>query len=116
MKTPLIIRETGQTNGATPSNIVAVPIPPGQTWLVRGVALDNESGEQITVAFGILSMGQFTRVGALATVANGDATSGTAWLLLREGEKIAAQVTGAALSGPVTFVASGLIFGCEDEE
>ncbi len=116
MRSPLIIRETGSTNAATPANIVTTTIPPGQTWLVRGVALDNESGEQITVAFGVISMGQFTRMGALATVANDDATSGTAYLLLREGEKLAAQVTGAADSGPVLFSASGWIFCDEDED
>lgn len=113
MRTPLIIRREASTNAATAVNVTALPLQPGETWLVRGVALDNESGESITVAFGILSMGAFTRVGALATVASGDAFAGTAYLLLREGEQLAAQVIGAALTGPVTMAASGWI--CTDD-
>lgn len=113
MQQPLIIRREASTNAATAVNVTAPIVKPGETWLVRGVALDNESGEQITVAFGIISMGQFIRVGALATVASGDAFSATAYLLLREGEELAAQVTGAALSGPVILAASGWI--CTDD-
>lgn len=116
MRQPLIIRRDASTNGATPVNVTALVLQPGETWLVRGVALDNESGEQITVAFGIVSMGAFTRIGALATVATGDAFSATAYILLREGEQLAAQVIGTALSGDVKLTASGWIIDCDEED
>ena len=116
MREPLIIRRTGSTKTTTPTNIESIQVPAGQLWLIRGVALDNESGEQITVAFGIENGSDFTRISALATVANGDAFSGTAYMLLREGEKLAAQVTGTADSGLVKMSASGWIFDCDEEE
>lgn len=109
MRQPLIVRQSGSTNEGTAVDIVAPVVKPEQLCVVKGLAIANESGEQISAAFGILEMGEFTRVGAQVNVNDSDCYSSIAYLILREGEQLSCRVTGSALIGKVVLVVSGEI-------
>lgn len=109
MKIPLRIRQSSTSNAAVAVNILAPAVKPGEIWRVRHAALDNESGESVKVAFGITDIGGLLRIAAIATVATGDAGSIFTDVLLTEGDRLTAQVTGTADKGPVTLFVSGEI-------
>ncbi|MGH9487135.1 MAG: hypothetical protein ACRD04_06035 [Terriglobales bacterium] len=109
MKQPWFLRKTGLTDAGTAITITAEQVKPGQWLEVTFLSLDNESGESVTVAFGAQAIGGFTKF-ITDTAANLSSAAG-AWkagpIFLREGETLAAQVTGTSDKGAVTFVASG---------
>ena len=107
MRTPLRIRMFTYTNAATPVNIDTPQIKPGQIARITHLALENESGESVTVKFGVEAYGSFDQLWANATVADSDAIGVMLNVLLLEGDKLRCRVTGAAKSGKITFLASG---------
>lgn len=107
MLTPLRSRITGTTNGSTAVEVKLPQIKPGQLARVRHLALSNQSGESVTLRFGLITMGSFTPIWAKQTVADADAFGALVDLILLEGDVLAAEVTGSAKSSTVIFIASG---------
>lgn len=105
---PYVVRITGTTNAGTAVTLAAEKMLPGQMAEVKHVALANNSGEAVAVQLGIVLNGTFTPIAAkVASVADADATSLVTDFIVREGEALAAQVTGAANKSKVTLLASG---------
>lgn len=107
MKTLLRERITGTTNTSNAVDVSIPQIKPGQSAYITHLALENDSGESVTVFFGVLSMGTLIKLWAKQTVADSDAVGIQVTLPLLEGDKLTAQVTGSAKSGKVVFAAGG---------
>jgi len=107
MITPLRYRLRSTTNAATAINVDLPQIKPGQFARISHAAVENESGEAVTLLLGIESQGQFDQIYAKQTVANADAFGVMLNLLLLEADKFRARITGAANSSTVTFIVSG---------
>ena len=111
MRHPQKLRLGGSTN---PFPAVYLPPPqvkPGEVWRVTHLALFNESGESVTLQLGLLDGATFQQIWAKQTVADSDAFGVEVDLLMLEGDKLDARVTGSAKTGKITLVVSGLLHG-----
>lgn len=102
-------RRVATTNAGTAVDVTIPQIKPGQRARVRHLALHNESGETVTVAFGILEGATFHQVYAIQSVATADAFGVLVDLLLLEGDTLDARVKGTANTAKVTFIVSGVL-------
>lgn len=100
-------RRSATTNAGSAVDVTIPAIKPGQRARVRHLALHNQSGESVKVAFGILEGSTFHQLYAIQTVANGDAFGVLVDIMLLEGDTLDAQVTGTANKSTVTFIVSG---------
>ena len=109
MRQPLRQRITGSTNAATAVDITLPQVRSGEVWRVTHLALFNESGESVTLQLGLLDGATFQQIWAKQTVADSDAFGVEVDLLMLEGDKLDARVTGSAKTGKITLVVSGLL-------
>jgi hypothetical protein len=107
MREPLRQRITGSTNTSSAVDVALRQVKPGEVWRVTHLALFNESGESVTLKLGLLQGSTFQQIWAKQTVADADAFGVAVEILLLEGDKLDAQVTGTAKIGKVTFIVSG---------
>lgn len=107
MLQPLRQRITGSTNTSTAVDLALPQVKAGEVWRITHLAIFNESGESVTVKFGLLNGSTFQQIWAKQTVADSDAYGTEVLLLLLEGDKLDAQVTGSADKGKITFIVSG---------
>lgn len=107
MGQPVRTRRTATTNAATAVDVTGDKVMPEQIMHLRHIALANNSGESVTLLFGILTGADFVQILAKQTVATGDAYGTEIDLLLLEGDQLSARVTGAADKGLVELFVSG---------
>lgn len=112
---PIRSRILGTTNGSNVVNVDLPQIKPGQIARITHAAVENESGESITLKFGVESQGSFDQIYANQTVADSDAFGVMLNFLLLEGDKFRARVQGSSASGKVTFVVSGELIDNQPE-
>lgn len=104
---PLGERATATTNAGTAVNVDSQKVPPGEVWRLNFAALNNESGENVSLAWAVVRGSQVIKLkytAALATAA-GDILDPQP--LLFEGDLLRAVVTGSANSSLVTLLFTG---------
>lgn len=111
----LKFQRAGNTDSSTPVDIVLPAIAPEQCARVRFVALENTSGESVTLQLGIIQLGSFHQIYAKQTVANNDAFGALVDIHLGEGDTFSARVTGASDSGPVQLFVHGAFANLQPE-
>ena len=83
------------------------PVPPGEIWEPRFVAVYNGSAESFKVEIGVLNSGVFTPFNVTAALATLTPVATDVIPLLGEGDTLAARATGSASGGNITLLATG---------
>jgi hypothetical protein len=107
---PYIIRLTGITNGNTPVILSAPAIPPGSKARVRWVAVDNQSGETVSVRFGFVDILGYHH---LTITQNAASALGVGVLVdwwLMEGDRLSSHTVGTANKSNITLFAYGELY------
>src|SRR3954463_3718417 len=105
---PYVVRQSATTNTNNAVIVAAPTLLPGQIVELKHLALFNSSGESVAVRLGIVVNAVFTPITAkVGTLADADCTSLVCDFIVREGEAVAAEVTGSANKRLVTLIASG---------
>lgn len=100
-------RQDATTNAATSVQINLPVLRPGEVAEVFAFGLNNNSGESLTVRFGISEGADFFQLGPYVTAGTSDAAAILQEIWIFEGQALSVRVVGTADKGPVTFYALG---------
>ena len=107
-------RQDATTNAATTVQINLQVLRPGEKVKLFAFGVNNNSGESITVRFGIAEGSDFFQLGPYATAGTSDAAAILDEVWVFEGQSLSVRVVGTADKGPVTFYAMGQV--CYDDD
>jgi len=109
-------RQDATTNAATTVQINLLVLRPGEKVKLFAFGLNNNSGESVTIRFGIAEGTDFFQLGAYSTAGNADNAAILHEVWIFEGQSLSVRVVGTADKGPVTFYAMGQVWYGEEDE
>lgn len=102
------------SNGATAVKLLSDIVAPGAAWEVNLIAVENNSGESVTVKIYVQAGDDAYQIAPAATVADGDAVNLIPDFYLGEGDQILATVKGTSAKGKVKMLISGAPYDLND--